>query len=137
MATPKYRLATWSARLSCAAEFAPAQKQGLLDLIGIYVGRMRDGHASIRMQEIAEHLDDTHFVWVGGLADDSVFYGTYYDPSDLTGWIGGPAYFVPPASVVPTAERLDRPADRGACRSETVPVPTPGGAERSVTITRC
>jgi hypothetical protein len=70
-------------------------------------------------------------------ADDSAFYGTYYDPSDVTGWIGGPAYAVPPASVVPIAERLDRPVDRGACRSETVPVPTPGGAERSVTITRC
>lgn len=63
-----------------AAEFDKAQQQRLLDLIEIYIGRMRDGHAAVRMREIAEHLDDTHFVWVGGLADDSVFYYRIHSP---------------------------------------------------------
>ena len=67
----------------------------------------------------------------------SAFYGRYYDPSDVTGSIWMSPYTVRPASVVPVAERLDPPVDRGACRSETVAVPSPGGAERSVTITRC
>ena len=63
-----------------AAEFSAAQKRGLLDLIDIYIGRMRDGHARVRMQEIQAHMDDTHFVWVGGLADDSVFYYRIQSP---------------------------------------------------------
>ncbi|MBV8823830.1 MAG: hypothetical protein JO220_02400 [Hyphomicrobiales bacterium] len=70
-------------------------------------------------------------------ADGSAFYGTYYDPSDVTGAIGAPAYAVPPASVLPIAARLEAPVDRGACRSEIVAVPSPAGEERSVTITRC
>ena len=52
----------------------------MLDLVEVYIGRMRDGHAAVRMTEIAEHLDDTHFVWVGGLADDSVFYYRIQSP---------------------------------------------------------
>jgi hypothetical protein len=69
--------------------------------------------------------------------DYSVFYGRYYDPSDMTGSIWVPPYTVRPASVMSIAGRLDPPINRGGCRSETVPVPSPGGAESSVTITRC
>ncbi len=67
----------------------------------------------------------------------SAFYGRYYDPSDVPGSIWLPPYTVRPASITPIAERLDPPIDRGGCRSETVPVPSPGGAEGTVTITRC
>jgi len=63
-----------------AQKFSKDQQQRLLELIGIYIGRMRDGHAEVRMREIAEHLDQTHFVWVGGLADDSVFYYRIQSP---------------------------------------------------------
>jgi hypothetical protein len=74
--------------------------------------------------------------------DDGAFYGTYYDPSDLTGSIVLPVYAVPPPPVAPapaptTTERPDPPVERAACRSQTVAVSSPGGAERSVTITRC
>ena len=72
-----------------------------------------------------------------GCGGYTAFYGRYYDPSDVTGSIWIPPYTVRPASVMPIAERLVPPTDRGGCRSETVPVPTPGGAERTVTITRC
>jgi hypothetical protein len=63
-----------------AEQLSPGQKKNLVELIGIYVGRMRDGHADVRLQEIAEHLDETHFVWVGGLSDDSVFYYRIHSP---------------------------------------------------------
>jgi hypothetical protein len=67
----------------------------------------------------------------------SAFYGRYYDPSDMPGSISVPPYTIRPAPVVLTAGRLDPPINRGGCRSETVPMPSPGAAERSVTITRC
>ena len=70
-------------------------------------------------------------------ANYSAFYGRYYDPSDMTGSIWVPPYTVRPASVMSTAAGLDPPINRGGCRSETVAVPSPGGDESSVTITRC
>ncbi len=63
-----------------AADLSTVQQRDLLDLIEIYIGRMREGHARVRMQEIEGHLADTHFVWVGGLADDSVFYYRIQSP---------------------------------------------------------
>ena len=70
-------------------------------------------------------------------ADDSAFYGSYYDPSDLAGSIFVPPYAVPPVRVLPVAGLPDPPPERVGCRSQTVAVPSPSGAERSVTITRC
>ena len=67
----------------------------------------------------------------------SAFYGRYYDPSDIPGSIWVPPYTVRPAPVVSIAGRVDPPINRGGCRSETVPMPSSGGAERSVIITRC
>lgn len=70
-------------------------------------------------------------------SDDGAFYGSYYDPSDWTGWIYPRAPKVPSAAVVPVAGREAQVVDRGGCRSETVAVPSPGSAENNVTITRC
>jgi hypothetical protein len=69
-------------------------------------------------------------------ADDAMFYGSYYDPSDVVGSINGPAYADPPADPAPVAGREAQVVDRGGCRSETVAVPSSSG-ERSITITRC
>jgi len=69
--------------------------------------------------------------------DDAPFYGTYYDPSDVTRPIDPPLLGVPAAGILPVAERDPQIVDRGACRSQTVAVPSPSGADRSVTITRC
>jgi hypothetical protein len=60
--------------------FSAGQKQQLLDLIGLFVGNMRDEHASIRMDEVAEHLDETHFAWIGETHKDSVFYYRIHSP---------------------------------------------------------
>ena len=45
-----------------------------------FVGNLRDGHAGIRMQEVAEYLDDTWFAWIGDTKDDSVFYFRIHSP---------------------------------------------------------
>jgi hypothetical protein len=57
-----------------AASFSPEQKSQLIELIGLYVGNMRDPHAKDRMAEVVAHLDDTRFAWVGTTSDDGVFY---------------------------------------------------------------
>jgi len=63
-----------------AAELSAAARTRLLDLIAIYVHNMREGHARVRMAEVAAHLDETRFAWVGGTADDAVFYYRIHSP---------------------------------------------------------
>ena len=58
---------------------APGQTR-LLELIGLYVGRMREGHARLKMDEVARHIAQTHFVWIGGIQDQSVFYYRVQSP---------------------------------------------------------
>jgi hypothetical protein len=71
-------------------------------------------------------------------ADSGPFYGSYYDPSDVVGSVGAPAYADPPADTSPDAAPNAQVAyDRGGCRSQTVTVASSTGGERSVTIMRC
>lgn len=58
---------------------APAQA-ALLDLIGVYVGMMEDGHAKVKMQEVRQHLAETRFAWVGAATPDAVFYYRIQSP---------------------------------------------------------
>ena len=62
------------------ARFSDMQQQQLLELIGLFVGNMRQGHADIRMEEIVAHLDNTWFAWVGDVTDDAVFYYRIHSP---------------------------------------------------------
>ncbi len=63
-----------------AAELAPAQQRELLGLIEVFVSNMDDGHAKVKMSEVREHLAKTHFAWVGGSEDTSVFYFRIHSP---------------------------------------------------------
>ncbi len=63
-----------------AAELSAEAREQLLDLIGIYVHNMRDEHARVRMDEVEAHLDESHFAWIGGTGDDSVFYYRIHSP---------------------------------------------------------
>jgi len=63
-----------------ATELDPSQREGLLDLIGIYVGNMAEGHARVRMEEVREHLDDTYFAWIGEVHRDAAFYYRIHSP---------------------------------------------------------
>ncbi|MCY4366582.1 MAG: DUF3500 domain-containing protein [Chloroflexi bacterium] len=56
------------------------QQAIMFDLIGTYINRMRSDHAQLKMDEIREHLGDTHFAWMGGVEEDSVFYYRVHSP---------------------------------------------------------
>ncbi len=62
------------------SSFSAAQQQQLLELIELFVGNMREGHAQVRMRDVAARLDETHFAWIGGTRDDSVFYYRIHSP---------------------------------------------------------
>ena len=50
------------------------------ELIRLYTGKMRQGHDEIKFNEILEHWDETYFSWIGGTAEDSVFYYRFHSP---------------------------------------------------------
>ena len=57
-----------------------SQAKALQNLIGLFVGQMRDEHAKIRMDEILDHWDQTYFAWKGPTDDDAVFYYRIHSP---------------------------------------------------------
>ncbi|MFI9548851.1 DUF3500 domain-containing protein [Streptomyces sp. NPDC052016] len=57
-----------------------AQRAKLLELVGVYVGYMAEGHAAVKLKEVEEHLDDTYFSWLGETDDDSAFYYRVHSP---------------------------------------------------------
>lgn len=56
------------------------QRELALQLISVYTGRLREGHAEISLEDIVRHWDETWFSWVGGTAQDSVFYYRIHSP---------------------------------------------------------
>ena len=63
-----------------AADLATADRQRLLDLAHLYVSNMDDGHARVKMDEVARHIEQTSFAWIGGMEPDSVFYYRIHSP---------------------------------------------------------
>ena len=61
-------------------DLSSAQKLGLLEVVRSFVGKLRDPHAQVTMDEIGQHIDNTYFAWVGAAADDSVFYYRIHSP---------------------------------------------------------
>ncbi len=61
-------------------QLSGAQHDLLAQLIEIHVGKLRPGHAAIKMAEVQEHWKDTHFAWIGGVEEDSVFYYRVHSP---------------------------------------------------------
>lgn len=57
-----------------------AQQGRLLELAGLFVGNLDDGHARVKLDEMRAHLAQTYFAWMGGAADDSVFYFRIHSP---------------------------------------------------------
>jgi hypothetical protein len=62
------------------SKLTAGQRTMLLDLIGVYVGYMKEGHAKVRMEDVRTHLDRTHFAWIGGTGDDDTFYYRIHSP---------------------------------------------------------
>ena len=63
-----------------AAEMNESQRGQLLALVRLFVDNMDDGHAKVKLGEVRAHLDRTRFAWIGGDADDSVFYYRIHSP---------------------------------------------------------
>jgi hypothetical protein len=63
-----------------ARELTPDQRERLIDLIGEYVGKMRDGHARVKMEEVRQHIEDTWFAWIGETGPESAFYYRIQSP---------------------------------------------------------
>jgi hypothetical protein len=63
-----------------APDLSDAQRQQLLDLIGLFVGNMAAGHARVRMSEVEKHIAQTSFAWVGKTDPGSVFYYRIQSP---------------------------------------------------------
>jgi hypothetical protein len=61
----------------------PDQQSLLLDLINVYVGRIRPGHAEIRLDEVEAHLHETWFAWMGNCDAASPFYYRIHSPAIL------------------------------------------------------
>jgi hypothetical protein len=59
---------------------SPEQHELFLCLIEIHVGRMRQGHARIKMDEVRKHFEQTYFAWMGGTNADGVFYYRIHSP---------------------------------------------------------
>jgi hypothetical protein len=65
--------------LGCA-ELTTEQRRILVELIEQYMRPMPPGHRELRVDEIKQHLDDTHFVWMGGFDDVAPFYYRIQSP---------------------------------------------------------
>ena len=61
-------------------EMSNAQHDLLFELVNYHVGRMRDGHAELKMAEVKRHQKETYFCWMGGIEDDSTFYYRVQSP---------------------------------------------------------
>ncbi|MEM9675499.1 MAG: DUF3500 domain-containing protein [Bacteroidota bacterium] len=62
------------------SSFTEDQKEQLLSLVQLYISNMDDGHANIKMDEVAQHLNDTWFAWIGGSEENSVYYYRVHSP---------------------------------------------------------
>ena len=63
-----------------AGDLPPEARAALLELIRLYVANLRDDQAQVRMTDVAAHLAETRFAWVGGVSDDAVFYYRIHSP---------------------------------------------------------
>ena len=63
-----------------ASEMTSLQRSHLLNLIGVYVNNLRQGHAEIKMEEVKKHLNETYFSWIGGVEKSDVFYYRIHSP---------------------------------------------------------
>jgi hypothetical protein len=61
-------------------ELSGMQQERLVRLVELYVGRIREGHDGIKMDEIRRHLEAMRFAWMGGFDEQSVFYYRLHSP---------------------------------------------------------
>lgn len=63
-----------------ASELDAKQREELLGLAELFVSYQQTGQAKVKMEEVRAQLERTHFAWIGGDRDDSVFYFRIHSP---------------------------------------------------------
>jgi hypothetical protein len=61
-------------------QLTTGQREELLRLASLYLSKMRDGHAELWLEAVRQHLDNTHFMWMGGTGPEDVFYYRIHSP---------------------------------------------------------
>ena len=61
-------------------ELAGPARQRFRDLIHLYISKMDEDHARVKMDEVDRYLDKTWFTWIGGTQSDGVFYYRVQSP---------------------------------------------------------
>ena len=61
-------------------ELREAQRSVLMTTLDVHVGWARPDHAAVRAEQIADHLDETWFSWLGGTTGDEPFYYRIHNP---------------------------------------------------------
>jgi hypothetical protein len=51
-----------------------------MELVARYLAYLPAGPRASRLQQVAQHLQDTHFCWIGGFDDTSAFYYRIQSP---------------------------------------------------------
>ena len=62
------------------SELNPDQREKLMDLVRLYISNMPQPHAEAKLQEVAQHLDQTYFTWVGGQEAEQAYYYRVHSP---------------------------------------------------------
>ena len=75
-------------------EMTPHQQQLLLELVGVYVDRLRVPHARAKMHQVEDHLAETRFAWRGQHGDTSAFYYRIHSPVLLVEYDNHPGIFL-------------------------------------------
>jgi hypothetical protein len=63
-----------------ADELSNGQREELVRLAELYTGRLRDDHARLWLDTVRKHIDETHFMWMGGTGAEDVFYYRIHSP---------------------------------------------------------
>lgn len=62
------------------SQMTAKQKEDFLSLTALYINNMRAGHATVKIEEIRKHLDQTYFTWIGQTDEKAVFYYRIHSP---------------------------------------------------------
>ncbi|HIG39319.1 MAG: DUF3500 domain-containing protein [bacterium] len=115
-------------------ELNPLQAELANAAIQLYIGKLDDRHAGVKMDEIRQHWNETRFAWVGGTDPESVFYYRIHSPVVMIEYdhqmpvaLSGPS--VPTRAHVHTVVRTPNGNDYGKdllrLHLQQHPIPTP------------
>lgn len=62
------------------SNFTENQKEQLLVLISQYINNIKEGHSTVKLDEIKTHINETWFSWVGTTSEDAIFYYRIHSP---------------------------------------------------------